>query len=60
MLSFAGATVAEIGYGHRIESFDDEYFTLGEKLGKIAGEGSIPSLLDIHPICQYQLVNIWI
>lgn len=52
--------MAEIGYGHRIESFDDEYFTLGEKLGKIAGEGSIPSLLDIHPICQYQLVNIWI
>ncbi|KAI0093006.1 cytochrome P450 [Irpex rosettiformis] len=47
---FAGATVTEIGYGHRIESFDDDFFYMGEKLGQTAGKGATPSLLDIHPI----------
>ena len=58
MSGFAGATVAEIGYGHRIESFDDESFKLGEKSGKIVGEGATPILLDVHPICEYPEVGL--
>ncbi|KAI0093004.1 cytochrome P450 [Irpex rosettiformis] len=47
---FAGATVTDIGYGHRIDSFDDDFFILGENMCKVAGKAATPSLLDIHPI----------
>ena len=50
---FAGATVSDIAYGHRIESFDDDFFNVGENLCRIAGKGATASLLDIHPICKY-------
>ena len=56
-LSYAGATVTEIAYGHRINSFDDEFFRLGEKWCQVASIGTRPSLLDIHPACEYQRVT---
>lgn len=55
MLSYAGATVTEIAYGHRINSFDDEFFRLGEVWCRVAGIGTRPSLLDIHPACEYKV-----
>ena len=54
----AGATVVEIGCGHCIESFDDERFKLGQKSGKIVGEGATPSLSDVHPIYKYPVVGL--
>lgn len=46
--------MTEIGYGHHIDSFDDVFFSVGERFAKIAGIGATPSLLDLHPICEYR------
>ncbi|KAI0768442.1 cytochrome P450 [Irpex lacteus] len=50
---FSGGIVAELGYGHRIESFDDEFFEIGEGYAKLSLAGGTPSLLDINPIFRY-------
>ncbi|KAI0092998.1 cytochrome P450 [Irpex rosettiformis] len=50
---FAGGVVTEIGYGHRIDSFTDGFFSVGDRFAKIAGMGANPSLLDLHPIFAY-------
>ncbi|KAI0768404.1 cytochrome P450 [Irpex lacteus] len=47
---FSGGVVSDIGFGHRIESFDDDYFRLSEQWARVAHEGSRTSLLDLHPI----------
>ncbi len=51
-VSFSGGIVAELGYGHRIESFDDEFFEIGEGYAKLSLAGGTPSLLDLNPICE--------
>ncbi|KAI0748969.1 cytochrome P450 [Irpex lacteus] len=47
---FAGGVVTDIGYGHRIESYDDEFFSVGERFIKYGAAATTPTLLDIHPI----------
>ena len=50
-LRFAGGVVTDIGYGHRIDSFDDEFFGVGERFIAHASAATTPSLLDLHPAC---------
>ncbi|KAI0093003.1 cytochrome P450 [Irpex rosettiformis] len=50
---FSGGIVSDIGYGHRIESFDDEFFVVGEGYGSLSLAGGTPSLLDLHPLFRY-------
>lgn len=49
---FAGGVITDISYGHRIDSFDDEFFYVGQNFVKIAGQAALPTLLDLHPICE--------
>lgn len=44
--------MTDIGYGHRIESYDDEFFSVGERFIKYGAAATTPTLLDIHPICK--------
>ena len=53
---FSGGVVSDIGFGHRIESLDDEYFHLSQQWARVAHEGSRTSLLDLHPICERSLI----
>ncbi|KAI0768403.1 cytochrome P450 [Irpex lacteus] len=50
---FAGGVITDISYGHRIDSFDDEFFYVGQNFVKIAGQAALPTLLDLHPIFAY-------
>ena len=52
---FAGGVVTDIGYGHHIDSFDDEFFTVGERFIAHASTATTPSLLDLHPACTSSL-----
>ena len=51
-IRFAGGIVAEIGYGHRIDSYEDEFFSIGERFIACASAAATPSLLDLHPVCK--------
>ncbi len=52
MRSHTLGIIAQLTYGHKVNSFDDEYFLLGEKFMEIAGDAVTPSLLDVHPLCE--------
>ncbi|KAI0092995.1 cytochrome P450 [Irpex rosettiformis] len=52
-LRFSGGIIAEVGYGHRIDSFDDEFFSIGERFLKFSNAATTPSLLDLHPAFAY-------
>jgi hypothetical protein len=52
---FSGGIISDISYGHRIESFDDPFFSIAEGLGRMVHDGGSPSLLDIHPICKLDI-----
>ena len=54
-IRFAGGIVADIGYGHRIESYEDEFFDIGERFIACAGTTNTPTLLDLHPVCTLVL-----
>ncbi|KAI0768402.1 cytochrome P450 [Irpex lacteus] len=45
--------VSQLTYGHKVDSFDDEYFLMGEKFIEITGDAVTPSLLDVHPLFAY-------
>ena len=51
--SLAIAIVTEIAYGHRITSLDDETFLWGEHWSEVTRTCTRPSLVDIHPFCEY-------
>lgn len=57
-LRFAGGIVTDIGYGHRIESFDDDFFSMGERFLEHALAATAPNLMDLHPVCEYAAENI--
>ncbi|KAI0092996.1 cytochrome P450 [Irpex rosettiformis] len=47
---FAGGVVSDVGYGQHIDSFDSEFFSVGERFIKVASAATTPSLLDLHPV----------
>ena len=53
-LSFAGGIISDLGYGHHINSLDDEFFAVGERFLKVGTFATTPTLLDLHPLCEYR------
>lgn len=52
MRSYTIGIISQLTYGHKVDSFDDEYFLLGERFTEITGDAVTPSLLDVHPLCE--------
>ncbi|KAI0092994.1 cytochrome P450 [Irpex rosettiformis] len=52
-IRFAGGIVTDVGYGHHIDSLDDDFFSMGERFLQYATAVTAPSLLDLHPRFAY-------